>query len=105
MYTVYLCSCSPVLIHAQTQVELDRTVVHVSSGSDQHAAITTSITNSITTLSQSVTWACVGLDVGFPDARAIVKTGGFVSQDVRGIKKTQGNARKRIFRFFLVEFI
>ena len=32
-------------IHAQTQVELDRTVAHVSSGSDQHAAITTSITN------------------------------------------------------------
>ena len=31
-------------IHAQTQVELDRTVAHVSSGSDQHAAITTSST-------------------------------------------------------------
>ena len=32
-------------IHAQTQAELDRTVAHVSSGSDQHAAITTSITH------------------------------------------------------------
>ena len=32
-------------VHAQTQVELDRTVAHVSSGSDQHAAITTSITH------------------------------------------------------------
>ena len=34
-------------IHAQTQVELDRTGVHVLSGSDQHAAITNSITTSI----------------------------------------------------------
>ena len=81
-------------IHAQSLVELNRKASYVCNGSDQHAAITTSITNSITTLSQSVTWACVGLDVGFPDARAIVKTGGFVSQDVRGIKKTRGNTRK-----------
>ena len=42
-----------------------------------------------------MTWACVGLDVGFPDARAIVKTRGFVSQDVHGSKKTRGNTRKR----------
>ena len=32
-------------IHAQTQVELDRTEALVLSGSDQHAAIATSITN------------------------------------------------------------
>ena len=31
--------------HAQTQVELDRTMVHVSSGSEQHVAITISIAN------------------------------------------------------------
>ena len=36
-------------IHAQTQVELDRKAVRVLSGSDEHAAIATSITNSITT--------------------------------------------------------
>ena len=35
-------------IHAQTQVELDRNVVGVLSGSDQHVAITTLITTSIT---------------------------------------------------------
>ena len=32
-------------IHAQTQVEHDRTGIRLFSGSDQHAAITTSITN------------------------------------------------------------
>ena len=63
-------------------------------GYGQHAAIAISIINSMASLSQSVTWACVGLDVGFPDARAIMKTGDFVSQDVRGIKKTRGNTRK-----------
>ena len=35
-------------IHAQTQVELDRKAVRVLSGSDEHAAIATSITSSIT---------------------------------------------------------
>ena len=35
-------------IHAQTQVELDRKGVRVFSGSDQHVAITISITTPIT---------------------------------------------------------
>ena len=35
-------------IHAQTQVELDRKAVRVLSGSDEHAAIGTSITTSST---------------------------------------------------------
>ena len=35
-------------IHAQTTVELDREEVRVFSGSDQHVAITTSITTSST---------------------------------------------------------
>ena len=80
-------------IHAQTKVDQMTMWLKKQRGHDQHAAITISITNSITTLSQSVIWACVGLDVGVPDARAIVRTRGFVSQDVRGIKKTQGHAR------------
>ena len=35
-------------IHAQTQVELDRKAVRVFNGSDQHVAITISITTFIT---------------------------------------------------------
>mgnify|MGYP006879407447 CR=1 FL=1 len=34
-------------------------------------------------VSQSLTWACVGLDVGLPGARWIVKTRGFEGPDAR----------------------
>ena len=45
---IYIYSCAPVHIHAQTQMEVDRKAVRVLSGSDQHVAITNSITISIT---------------------------------------------------------
>ena len=100
-------------IHAQTRVELDRKAVRVRSGSDEHAAIATSITNAITTSITMSTpassmfgaigmWiekrcAFVGPNVrwsmktrGFvgPGVRWTVRTRGFVDLDVRGTVKT-----------------
>ena len=82
-------------LNAQSAVDQLKKWIMERSGHDQHAAITTSITNSITTLSRCGTWACVGLDVGFPGARWIVKTRGFVNQDVWAIKKAHRKTRKR----------
>ena len=71
-------------IRAQSTVELDRKVVRVLSGSGQHVAITTSITNSI---ALSITGQ--GGDVG-PDAYWILRIRSFVGLDVGRIEKTRG---------------
>ena len=68
-------------IHAQTQVELDRKAVRVFSGSDQHVAITTSITISISTSILKVNCACVGLGVGFDRAVGCGHRDGFDGHD------------------------
>ena len=83
-------------MHINAQIKVDRMTMWLKKqrGHDQHAAITISITNSITTLFRCGTWACVGLDVGFPGAGWIVKTRGFVNQNVWAIKKTHREARK-----------
>ena len=78
-------------INAQSAVNQLKKWIMERSGHDQHAAITTSITN----LSRWGTWARVGLDVGFPGARWIVKTRGFVNQNVWAIKKAHRKTRKR----------
>ena len=51
-------------INAQIQVELDRKAVCVFSGSDQHVAITNSITISMSISILKLECACVVLGVG-----------------------------------------
>ena len=98
-------------IHAQSQVELDCTVVRMGSGSDQHAAITTSITIPINMstppssmfgaigmwiekrrafVGTNVSWSVKTRGFAGPDVRWTVKTRGFVGPDVRGTVKTRG---------------
>ena len=70
-------------IHAQTQVERDGTVVHVSSGSDQHAAITNSITTSITNYSPpSSKFGAIGMGVMSP-SRVCLELSGWGSRALR----------------------
>ena len=71
-------------IHAQSQVELDRTVVRVVSGSDQHVAITTSINTS--TLPPSMSGA---IGMWIVKTRTYVKTRSFVGRDVSLTMKTR----------------
>ena len=94
-------------IHAQIEVDLDRTEVLVLSGSDQHAAIATSITTSIATSITISTppWSMFGAigarfnpslehvwsyqGQGGQEVHGIVKTRGFVDLDVRWSVKTR----------------
>ena len=68
-------------IHAQTQVELDRKAFSVLGASDQHVAITTSITISISTSILKVECACVGLGVGLDRAVSCGHRDGFGGHD------------------------
>ena len=68
-------------INAQTQVELDRKAVCVFSGSDQHVAITTSLTISISTSILKVDCACVGLGVSLDRAVGYGHRDGFDVHD------------------------
>ena len=66
---------------AQSTTELDRNAALVFSGSDQHVAITTFLTISISTSILKLDCACVGLGVGLDGAVGCGHRDGFDVHD------------------------